>query len=78
MRTPTRAEASLAKFDAAMREAETHRRELKTRYGFTDAQIGFAVLARRGKTSRHPHVDLAKAFLAAKIKRDTRRTQGDG
>jgi hypothetical protein len=54
---------ALASFDAAMRIADRHRHELKTRFGFTDQQIGLAVLARR-KTNQYR--ELAKAVVAAK------------
>lgn len=63
MRQPTPFNVALAAFDDAMKVAEIHRRELKQRFGFTDAQIGLAVLARR-KTN--PYRELAKATLAAK------------
>lgn len=64
-RAPTPFAVALDGFDRAMRVAEKHRRELKTRFGFTDAQIGHAVLARR-KTLRGPYGALATAVLVAK------------
>jgi hypothetical protein len=49
MKRPTPFDVALAGFDKAMRVAEKHRHELKSRFGFTDPQIGAAVLARRAK-----------------------------
>lgn len=66
MRTPTPFAAALAGFDGAMAEAEKYRRELKTRFGFNDHQIGHAILARRKKELRGPYGGLAKAMHAAK------------
>jgi hypothetical protein len=62
-----RLDAALAGFDAAMKVADKHRRELKTRYGFTDKQIGLAVLARR---KSGPYRRLAMATLRAKTRMD--------
>lgn len=56
-------DVALAGFERAMRIAEVHRRELKQRFGFTDAMIGTAVLARRKSNA---YRDLAKSVIAAK------------
>lgn len=63
MKRATPFDKALAAFDDAMRVAEKHRHELKTRFGFTDPQIGLAVLARR---KSNPYRELAKATAAAK------------
>jgi hypothetical protein len=66
MKRPTPFDVAIAGFDKAMRVAEKHRHELKSRFGFTDAMIGHAVLARRAKDRGGPMKGLAKATLAAK------------
>lgn len=67
-RAPTPFDTALAGFDMAMRVAEKHRSELKKRFGFTDHQIGMAVLARRN--TGNPYRELAKAVIAAKKRLD--------
>jgi hypothetical protein len=66
VKAPTPFDTALVGFDVAMRAAEKHRRELKQRFGFTDQQIGLAVLARRNPGG--PYRQLAKATLAAKLR----------
>jgi hypothetical protein len=65
---PTQFNVALASFDEAMRIAERHRHEMKTRFGFTDEQIGSAVMARRAKQRGGPMKQLARATLAAKLR----------
>lgn len=67
-RAPNVLQTHLAAFSAAMDEAEKHRSVLRGRFGLTDQQIGFAVLARRGPKSRHPFAEYAAAVHAAQRK----------
>jgi hypothetical protein len=70
MKQPTQFDTALASFDDAMRIAERHRNELKNRFGFTDKQIGSAVMARRAKQRGGAMKKLARATLAARLRMD--------